>query len=500
VTNRRFEVAWAAAALVYLGAFAWRGSQVPSDDIIWASIARHMIDSGNYLDIVIQGDVGHQRPPLGVWVIAAATALAGRGELGLRLAGILAGWATLLALPRIGARLWGGAEGRLAGVALAASALFYFNARRPMGEVPLVAFGALTIATYLAPQRSAARWAAVGALAGCAHLTKQVVGLLPTALVLAHWLAFHRRDERARGPLLAAAAFAAVWAPWHVIQTVRYGSAFWSEYLGFNVLARARVSWFAPPDPLFYPRTLAELDVAFAVLAAAALVYVSVRLARALYARPEPRSPEAAVVRADLFAVVWLAAAYLPFQLAATKLPHYLLSALPPAALLVGRLLAALPRRVPLQTALLGALSFALGLANIAPHLANPDYSPDEKAFGLWLRAEARPAARVTALDAYAQALFHYAERPLDFSATTERAVSLIRQSEALARSGAVHFVPPDRFAAELAANPAGVYVVAPRLVADAVRARLAVDAPSAVVSITQGTNYDLVVINAATR
>ena len=30
--------------------------------------------------------------------------------------------------------------------------------------------------------------------------------------------------------------------------------------------------------------------------------------------------------------------------------------------------------------------------------------------------------------------------------------------------------------------------------------ARLAVDAPSAVVSITQGTNYDLVVINAATR
>ena len=94
----------------------------------------------------------------------------------VRLPGVLAGLALLLAVYQVGRKVGLSKAAALISVgALLATAVFYFNARRPMMDVPGTALGMWAFVCLLTPSKGTWRSAIIGGvLLGLAALTKFV--------------------------------------------------------------------------------------------------------------------------------------------------------------------------------------------------------------------------------------------------------------------------------------------------------------------------------------
>lgn len=427
--TRRDLVALGTLAPLYMVALLWTGSLVPSDDVVFAIMVREMLAGSRFLDLTLQGIVSHQRPPLAVWMMAGSAALLGQTELALRLPAALASAVTLVLVGVLGARLFSRTAGLAAAAALAGSTLFYYTGRRVLTDPVMVALCVACTVAYVRARARRPYWVLAGAMLGLALMVKQMVPLLCCAPLGVHFVASGRwREERWRGPLLAVGAAALVLSPWHLAQTVRHGSVFWSEYLGRHVLERATSSFFVKPDRWFYLRELWTQD---------GLLLPGYGLGLGLgvvaWARHRERRPQWALV------LVWAVLAWLPFQLSATRVAHYLLPLLVPLALALGAAVAAGAARVSIRRHWLVLLLCVVALARNAPHLASPDYGPDEKRFGVLVHEQHPQGALVTAVDSYAQSLFWYASYPLDFTVTQPRAAGVMHQTLVLASADAIH-------------------------------------------------------------
>jgi len=409
-------------------ALLWAGSLLPSDDVVFAVMVREMLAGANPLDLVVQGVVSHQRPPLAVWLMAGSAWALGETELALRLPAALAAAATLVLTASLGARLFGRVAGLCAAATLAASTLFYYTGRRVLTDPVMLALCAAAGVAYLRAQLRPRFWLLAGALLGLALMVKQIVPLVICAPWGAHFLLSGRwRRESCGGPAQAALAAVLVLAPWHLVQTLRWGGTFWSEYLGRHVLERAASSFFVKPDPWYYVRELWRQDGIMLPAYALGLVAAGVALVR----RRQDRG------RYGLL-LLWVGVCWLPFQVSATKVAHYVLPALLPLALAVGAAVAWATRRLSIRGHWAALLIAVVALSRNAPHMASPDYGPDEKRFGLLVRAQPRSGTLLTAVDAYAQSAFWYANHPLDFTVTQDRAAAVMQRTLVLASAEAV--------------------------------------------------------------
>lgn len=94
-------------ALLWLGA----GQGIPYlfdwDELIYASLARQMLASGDPLALQINGEPFYEKPPLFFWLQALAMAALGINEGAARLPNAFAGGITVALLVAWGARLRG---------------------------------------------------------------------------------------------------------------------------------------------------------------------------------------------------------------------------------------------------------------------------------------------------------------------------------------------------------------------------------------------------------
>jgi 4-amino-4-deoxy-L-arabinose transferase-like glycosyltransferase len=425
---------------------SWQGSIHNFDDFIYLQMAREMGESGNWMDLQVQAEVAHQRPPLAIWLKCASLACVGDHLFGQRFPAMAMALVALAFLFLLVRELTGrDGTSWLAVLATLATHGFYFNARSAMTDSALLAAWTGCLYFYTASAVKPRAWWGVGVAWGLALMSKGVVGLLLPCIVFVDLVMQGRLRTTlsSRWVWLATGAGLLVAAPWHVGMWVRHGAGFWSEYLGFNVLQRASSSLFIRPNPGYYIEEWLQWEGAILVLSwILALVLATIRIAKG------DRSTRWTLVLA------WGVVAYLPFQLSSTRIYHYVLPAMMGFSACVA--VATEPflrRRIWVGIALVVAL--CLFLANNVESLLRPDYSPDQRRYTELLHHGAwHDGTLLLAFNQYELAMFYQLRRPVQMWTDDPQFLAIVDSAPLMHRIRAVTAVSLEDLGQRLSRRP----------------------------------------------
>lgn len=385
--------------------YFWRLGLTPLDDFdeaYYAEGAREMTERDDYGTPYYNGEPFLLKPILIYWLIAAAFQLFGVTEFAARSVSAFFATAVVLAVYWFGRRAINARSGFIAGISLALCYMWVDTGREAMIEMPLTA--ALTPAMLLillASQRAAeadrpqpaARVLPSYGLLGVALLAKGPAGLVSLAGVVGY-LAWSRRlmgTLRRSCFLPGVLVLALVAAPWYVYESIRQPGFLrvflLQEHLGHlqGELARDDAWWGHLKNLFvgFYP---------WIVFLPAALAYAF------------RRGTEREALR---FCAWWGLGVAVLFSFAGAKLPHYLVPALPPMAILIsGWFDAWLEGRAATRAShwlgfgLLGLTGLALAVLAVVAALMPPAVRERiASQFGAWTPGTA-PVVMLTALAA----------------------------------------------------------------------------------------------------
>lgn len=338
--QRRF---WLVLAVVLCGSvlFLWRlgaVGQLDETPALFAAAGRAMAETGDWLTPRVNGHPRFDKPVLIYWLIGgfswllppawdplgswASTLPSGLAMVALMLA------LALTVLPRRGAVV-----ALEAALAFALSPLVLLWGRASVSDPLLTAcvgIGLLGLwRTYATPRAPfpLLSWLVLG----LGVLTKGPVALviaLPTLVLFGFW----QRDlgglVRALRPLPGVLLALMVAAPWYLLEVWKEGQPFIDSFFGYHNLQRytAVVNNHAGPW-WYYGPLLLLVSLPFTPL----LLLAMASQWRDCWQR-RPLRPQASLSR---FALAWLVVVVLFFTISATKLPSYLLPALPAMGLLV---------------------------------------------------------------------------------------------------------------------------------------------------------------------
>lgn len=308
------------------------------DEGRYAEIPREMVATGDYLTPRINGIKYFEKPPLVYWATAAAIRIAGTSEAAVRspiaLFALLGGMAVYIA----GRRLFGRAAGLWSALVLATSPLYLGLGQVLSLDMPVSALLTASLLAFLLAVREPPGWNrrlllwAFYAAAALAVLSKGLIGVLIPALVIGAWILLTRQWRLIPVALAPTGilVFLAIAAPWHLLASRAHPEFAWfyfvhehfQRYLS-KVHNRYEPPWY------FVPVLLGGL------------------LPWTLFLPQAVKSgwrTELAERRETLFLALWAVLVFGFFSLSDSKLMPYVLPAVPPLALLVGRWLASITR------------------------------------------------------------------------------------------------------------------------------------------------------------
>jgi 4-amino-4-deoxy-L-arabinose transferase-like glycosyltransferase len=329
---------------------------------LFVEVPRQMLASGDWVTPRWNGQTFFDYPVWGYWMVALSYRLFGISEGAARLPAAAAASATVLALYSL--LVWlapaGDSDRRRVGRALLGATVLALSpgwvgwGRSSVTDMFLASAISLALLgfqlAWTAADRAPLRRLGHVGLAlfcGIAVLAKGPVGVLLPGLVIIAFLLLKGRllDEVRRTPWLPMLAlFCGVTLPWYAAATAVNGRGFLDHFLGFSNLERfTSVLYSHPGPPWFYLPWLLVLLLPWSLFLPVAIVRLRIwRIAS--WRRPISSDAGGADGCGDrpadlpLLALIWLVLIVAFFSAAATKLPGYILPALPGGALLVSLL------------------------------------------------------------------------------------------------------------------------------------------------------------------
>src|SRR5437773_991165 len=301
----------------------------------YAEVAREMALGGDWISPHLDSTLFLNKPPLVFWLAALVFRVAGPTEWA-RLVSVGAAVVALVATCRLGALLYGGTAGLVAGAALTTSLGFVLEARTLRPDMILVAAVAVALLCWQTAERSTSRrtrWLlGLYAALGVGVLAK---GLVPIVLAGLPIAAATLRDDGWRGiprlrPGLGLLVLAAIVAPWHLAVALRHPGFAWDYLVNQHVLfffARKLPRDSEGDSLVFFWGAAAGRAVPWVLLVPLTLA----EAVRGAVARA------AAAARATFLLWVWGGGLLLFFSCTPSRLEHYAIPALPAAALLAAR-------------------------------------------------------------------------------------------------------------------------------------------------------------------
>jgi len=373
-------------ALIWFVGLEYRGLFMP-DEGRYADIAREMLDSGDWVTPRLNGLKYFEKPPLQYWATAAVFSVFGFDEWTARMWPALTGLLCILFTAFAARRVAPGPAWLFAALAFAGSWGFFVGGQFLTLDMGLTFFlTAAMLAFVLSRQEGSPpgvernwtllAWAALA----CAVLSKGLVAIVLPGLALAVYCAL----ERDLSPLRrlhwipGLALFAAITVPWFVLVQERN-----PEFFRFFFIHEHFERYLLPdhhrPGPWWY----------FLPVAAVGLLpwtpAVPAAIARAW------KTP-AQGFKLDRFLAVWAAAVIVFFSASHSKLPGYILPAMPALLLLFARHYPAMSdgmRRMPAYTCVAAGIALA-AFAGVLPALSAPlSWVGQDAEYSIWLLAAA---------------------------------------------------------------------------------------------------------------
>ncbi len=298
------------------------------DEGAYATIARQMLMSGDWITLRIGPAAYFGKPPLLCWTIAVFVKLLGPTTLAVRLPSALGVAFTSLVLWWWMKQRGDELTGWLAAIFYALSPLAAALAHVTVSEAFLTLW--LTIAVLGAIDGYRGRGAGylvMGIAAALATMTKGVIGFLLPGGMLLVWLLWWRRLSDLRKPvvLAAVAVFFVLVLPWHIAEWRAQGATFLRVYFWENHFQRAAAGIYGHGRPFwFYLPVLICASFPFIIFFPRAWYNELTQLWRRVSDREIT----------GLF-FVWTTLVFLFFSASVSKLPDYILPVLPGVMILV---------------------------------------------------------------------------------------------------------------------------------------------------------------------
>jgi 4-amino-4-deoxy-L-arabinose transferase-like glycosyltransferase len=305
------------------------------DGVLYAQVARELVERGDWLDLTLGGDPYWRKPPLGFWLMSAAYRIGGVSEAMARLPAALGGVLAAVVLCRLATRLWDARVGLVAGVILATTSPFVQNAVTARLDTLQTLFTLLCVLAYVraADSRRTIDFALAGVCLGLAVLVKGVFGLMGPLVFVLYCITTDRlRTLASRGFVVSLLVGIGVALPWHAYQVARSGRAFLDIYLFEQTVDRFTGQLAGYQDTRPYWSHLLRDD----------WPWLPLRLAGVVLAIGAARRGE----RRAAFLLLWTLGYLAVVSLSAGQRGRYLIPLYPPASILAAlALLRALPER-----------------------------------------------------------------------------------------------------------------------------------------------------------
>ncbi len=319
---------------------------VGPDEPRYAQVAREMYLRGDYVTPTLGGHTWFEKPALLYWMMMASYRLFGVSEWAARLGPALSGLLTAFLIYWMGRRIERAVQaekgtaddgfGLWGGVALSSSAGLIVFSRAASFDVLVTCTVTAALACFFVAEiegnEKRRRWLTAGfyAAVGASLLAKGLVGIvIPFGVIGLYYLL--RREWPRKGLFLSALwgipLACVVAASWYAPVIARHGWTFVDEFFIQHHFARFVSDKYHHPQRFyFYLPIVLMLTLPWAVVFIKGLV--SAR-------RWQWRASDVES-KARVFALAWLVAPIAFFSFSGSKLPGYILPALPGAMLLVG--------------------------------------------------------------------------------------------------------------------------------------------------------------------
>jgi 4-amino-4-deoxy-L-arabinose transferase-like glycosyltransferase len=348
---------WGVLALTAILYFTRLGARALwSSEFRWAEISREMIRTGNYFWPTINGHLYYDKPLGSYWLVLASTWITGGlNETAARLPCAIAGLLGVGLLILLTRRLYDLRTGVIAGFILATSFSFVFFSRAASADVETITGELAALLLFLRYEDRPIGWWVVWLwiIMAVTSLTKGLLGFVLPIMVMGlyatlsdGWALFGEKI------LHGAIADRIRWVidrnrwlfNWRSIIAIPIGLAiyimpFWisraimGSGAGLDMVYRENVVRFFEPFDHRGPIYL-YLYVIFALMAPWAIL-----IPAALVQAHHERRIEAEPAKSDRFTLIFFWSTFAFFTLSGSRRSYYILPILPPAAMLIARLL-----------------------------------------------------------------------------------------------------------------------------------------------------------------
>jgi 4-amino-4-deoxy-L-arabinose transferase-like glycosyltransferase len=323
------------------------------DEAVFAEATKEMVESGDYITTTFNGDVRYDKPIFFYWMMALSYKAFGINEFGARFPSALAGCLLAAALFFFARYFLGVSKAVYAVLSMVLSAYYLIYSRSAVTDMVLTLFITLSLFCFYLSLKHDRRFIyGFYSFSALAFLTKGLIGIVfPAAIALIFLLVTEGiGGVRKMIHFKAAILFLVIGVPWYAAEYAVKGGEFIEQFFIKHHFKRYTEVISGHKGPFYYY---------FAALVVGLFPWVAFLPAgiRKLFKDKDPLL---------LFSGIWLFFIVVFFSFATTKLPDYILSAIPAASLLIASGMAEEAGRWKLSAwGFIGLVSGAAGVALI---------------------------------------------------------------------------------------------------------------------------------------
>lgn len=299
------------------------------DEATYAKVYHEASMHNNFLSFTYLNQQWFEKPPLYFWTIKAVSTFLGENEFSLRLPSSLLTSLSILLVFLITLKITKNqTSAYLSSIILLTTAYFLYSGRQLRLDIPVTATILLSFYFFL-KARDNSRWFILFGLSiASSILFKSIIGLLIYPIIILFSFFYHDFTWLKKTWFWVSIVLTFLLIlPWHMYETVHFGTAFWNIYLFHQVLDRVTtmVTSGANTPFLYY---IQELFIVcqpwfFTFILATILFLFTTKNKRKDYAF-------------ELFTLITTIAIFILFYIPQTKLLYYFIPMLPFMAMFLG--------------------------------------------------------------------------------------------------------------------------------------------------------------------